>query len=54
MCLLRDKLEKKARGDDTAREISGPVKALLKTSHDAANKSLRILETLRNQDLLGG
>ncbi|VUC35895.1 unnamed protein product [Clonostachys rosea] len=52
MCLLRDKLETRSRGDKTHREIVGPVKALLKASCDSATKSLRILSALHSQDLL--
>ncbi|CAH0024899.1 unnamed protein product [Clonostachys rhizophaga] len=52
MCLLRDKLETRSRGDKTHREIVGPVKALLKASCDSATKSLRILSALYSQDLL--
>lgn len=53
MCLLRSQLEKKASGDQPNRELVEPVKALLKTCCDSANKSLRILLTLQSQDLLG-
>lgn len=53
MCLLRDKLETRSRGDKTHHGIVGPVKALLKASCDSATKSLRILSALYSQDLLG-
>ncbi|KAK7224652.1 hypothetical protein V2G26_012655 [Clonostachys chloroleuca] len=52
MCLLRDKLETRSRGDKTHHGIVGPVKALLKASCDSATKSLRILSALYSQDLL--
>lgn len=53
MCLLREKLESRAKGDHTNRDMAGPVKALLKTLRDSANKSLHILGILESQDLIG-
>lgn len=53
MCLLREKLERMAKAKSCDREMVEPVKALLKTSYDSANKSLRLLGTLQSQDLLG-
>ncbi|KAM0279868.1 hypothetical protein ACHAO9_011494 [Fusarium lateritium] len=52
MCLLRDKLEMGRTGNDSHCEIVEPIKALLRTCYDSANKSLRILTKLQSQDLL--
>ncbi|KAG5665035.1 hypothetical protein KAF25_008769 [Fusarium avenaceum] len=52
MCLLRDKLEMGRTGNDSHCEIVEPIKALLRTCFDSANKSLRILTKLQSQDLL--
>ncbi|EXF74544.1 hypothetical protein CFIO01_11795 [Colletotrichum fioriniae PJ7] len=49
MCLLQDVL---GRQGNLNRGLASPIKALLKTSADSANKSLRILSTLQSQHLL--
>ncbi|KAK1541337.1 hypothetical protein CPAR01_07326 [Colletotrichum paranaense] len=49
MCLLQDVL---GRRGNLNRGLASPIKALLKTSSDSANKSLRILSTLQSQHLL--
>ncbi|KAH6989043.1 fungal-specific transcription factor domain-containing protein [Ilyonectria sp. MPI-CAGE-AT-0026] len=53
VCLLHDRLDRRASKTRQATIIIDPVKALLKTSHDSAQKSLRILATLQAQGLLG-
>ena len=53
MCLLREKLESNARGDNPNRDMASPVRALLKTLRDSANRSLHILGILESQDLIG-
>ena len=55
MCLLRERLDLRSqRSSETqSREISEPIKALLRTSADSAHKTLRILAALQSQDLLG-
>lgn len=50
LCLLQDVL---ARRRNVHRDLAGPIKALLNTSEESANKSLRILSTLQSQYLLG-
>lgn len=50
LCLLQDAL---ARRRNVHRDLAGPIKALLSTSEESANKSLRILSTLQSQHLLG-
>ncbi|KAK1673881.1 fungal-specific transcription factor domain-containing protein [Colletotrichum godetiae] len=49
MCLVQDVL---GRQGNLNRGLASPIKALLKTSSDSANKSLRILSTLQSQHLL--
>jgi hypothetical protein len=53
MFLLREKLEEQARGRRSNRKPAEPVKALLKTCAESAQRTLRILATLQAQDLLG-
>ncbi|POR30944.1 Uncharacterized protein TPAR_08835 [Tolypocladium paradoxum] len=51
-CLLQEKLEKSCAGHRSNRDMTEPVKALLRTCHDSATKTLRVLAALRSRDLL--
>lgn len=53
VCLLRDKLDRRTRQDRQDTAIIEPVKALLRTAYESAQKSLRVLTRLQAQDLLG-
>ncbi|WAO88936.1 Zn(2)-C6 fungal-type domain-containing protein [Fusarium falciforme] len=52
VCLLRDKLDRRTRQDRQDTAIIEPVKALLRTAYESAQKSLRVLTRLQAQDLL--
>ncbi|KAI0198963.1 fungal-specific transcription factor domain-containing protein [Astrocystis sublimbata] len=52
ICLLRDSLEQQTAVYHTRRDISEPIKALLKTSQESAHKSLSILTAVESQQLL--
>ncbi|RMJ09437.1 hypothetical protein CDV36_010928 [Fusarium kuroshium] len=53
VCLLRDKLDRRTRQDRQDGVIIEPVKALLRTAYESAQKSLRVLTRLQSEDLLG-
>jgi proline utilization trans-activator len=53
MCLLRNFLEQRSAGKVSRKEITEPIKALLKASRESATKSLAILAVLQSQQLLG-
>ncbi|ETS84551.1 hypothetical protein PFICI_02576 [Pestalotiopsis fici W106-1] len=52
MCLLRNFLEQRNSEKVSRKEVTEPIKALLKASRDSATKSLAILAVLQSQQLL--
>ena len=54
MCLIRELLARRTQSPGrNNRGLADPIKALLRTSHESAAKSLEILIALQAQHLLG-